>query len=162
MFHSNRNSETIMNSPPRKSAIYPSLTYGDANAAITWLEQAFGFRKRLLIPGPHGGVTHSELSFGNDVVVMVSSPRKEEGRMGPEELAGVHCALSLYVADPDSHYLCAKKHGATIVSELKDEKFGSRGYMVRDLEGHLWYFGTYRPGGFWEQGEASSGSQEGS
>lgn len=31
--------------------IYPALTYDDAPAAIDWLCAAFGFRKRLVVPG---------------------------------------------------------------------------------------------------------------
>ena len=54
------------------------------------------------------------------------------------------------IDDPDSHYQTAKAAGAEIVQEVKDEDFGSRGYMAKDPEGHLWYFGTYRPGEYWE------------
>jgi uncharacterized glyoxalase superfamily protein PhnB len=30
------------------------------------------------------------------------------------------------------------------VRGLRDEDYGSRGFTVRDLEGNLWSFGTYR------------------
>ena len=43
----------------------------------------------------------------------------------------------------------AKAAGAVIVRDLRDEDFGSRGYMAKDPEGHIWYFGTYRPGAHW-------------
>jgi uncharacterized glyoxalase superfamily protein PhnB len=33
--------------------------------------------------------------------------------------------------------------GATVVRELRDEDYGSRGFSVRDPEGNLWSFGTY-------------------
>jgi len=52
----------------------------------------------------------------------------------------------VYVADVDAHYARAKAAGAEIVMELEDTDYGSRGYSVRDLEGHLWSFGTYHPG----------------
>jgi uncharacterized glyoxalase superfamily protein PhnB len=29
--------------------------------------------------------------------------------------------------------------------DIKDEDYGGRGYSCRDLEGHLWNFGTYDP-----------------
>lgn len=29
--------------------------------------------------------------------------------------------------------------------ELTDQDYGSREFTARDLEGHLWCFGTYRP-----------------
>lgn len=139
------------------SNIYPGLTYDDAPAAIEWLCRAFGFTKRLVVPGPDGTVMHAELSVTNGDagagpgVVMLGSARPEEGRVSPRELAGVHQALSVRVDDPDAHYERAKEAGAEIVREIRDEDYGSRGYMARDLEGHLWYFGTYRPGAWWDK-----------
>ena len=47
--------------------------------------------------------------------------------------------------------LAWKAAGAEILQELKDEHYGSRGYMARDPEGNEWYFGTYRPGGHWTE-----------
>jgi uncharacterized glyoxalase superfamily protein PhnB len=35
--------------------------------------------------------------------------------------------------------------GAEIVLDIKDEDYGGRGYTCKDLEGHLWSFGTYNP-----------------
>lgn len=130
--------------------VYPSLTYDDAMAAIDWLCRAFGFTRRLVVPGPDGRVEHSELSLGA-AVIMVSSPKPESGRVAPETPGGVSQALSLHINDPDAHYRQAKAAGAEIMHELKDEEYGSRGYMARDPEGHLWYFGTYRPGAYWDK-----------
>ena len=35
----------------------------------------------------------------------------------------------------------------TIVLDIKDEDYGGRGYTCKDIEGHLWNFGTYDPWG---------------
>ena len=51
----------------------------------------------------------------------------------------------VYVPDADAHYARAKAEGAEIVRELADTPYGSREYSVRDVEGHLWSFGTYYP-----------------
>ena len=131
------------------SNIYPALTYDDASAAIDWLCRAFGFTRRLVVPGPGGTVRHAELSLGPGVI-MVSSPRPESGRVGPQSLSAVHQTLSVQVDDPDQHFARAKEAGAVILQELADEDYGSRGYMAKDPEGHQWYFGTYRPGEHWE------------
>jgi uncharacterized glyoxalase superfamily protein PhnB len=128
--------------------VYPSLTYDDAAAAIDWLCRAFGFTRRLVVPGADGRIEHSELSLGA-AVIMVSSPKPETGRVGPRSLPGVSQALSVRVTDPDSHYLGAQAAGARILRELRDEEYGSRGYMAADPEGHVWYFGTYQPGAHW-------------
>ncbi|HKY92663.1 MAG TPA: VOC family protein [Nevskiaceae bacterium] len=131
------------------SDIYPSVYYQDAPAAIEWLCRAFGFRKRLVVPGPDGGVAHSELSFGTGVI-MVASEKKEFRAVSPRRDGTVTGGLSIYVEDPDAHFAAAKAAGAQITRELKDEEYGARGYMAEDPEGHWWYFGNYRPGGYWE------------
>ena len=128
--------------------IYPSLTYDDAPDAIEWLCRVFGFTQRLLVPKPDGGVLHSELSIGSGVI-MVSSPKPEQGRVGQGSLTGVSLALSIRVEDPDAHFARAEREGAKIVQGLRDEEFGSRGYMAEDPEGNQWYFGTYRAGAYW-------------
>ncbi len=133
------------------SNIYPSLCYDDARAAIEWLCRAFGFTKRLVVDGPDGTVAHSELSFGLGVI-MVGSPKPQEGRLGARSLPGVSQTLCVRVDDPDAHFARAKAANATIIREIRDEEYGSRGYMAKDLEGNIWYFGTYRPGAHWDDG----------
>src|SRR5262245_58488703 len=91
--------------------LYPSLTYEDAPAAIEWLCRAFGFTKRLVVPGPDGTVKHSELSLGAGVI-MVSSPKPEQGRASLRGLASVPQAISVRVDDPDAHFARAVAAGA--------------------------------------------------
>jgi uncharacterized glyoxalase superfamily protein PhnB len=45
----------------------------------------------------------------------------------------------------DAHYERARSAGAQVVSPPKDTDFGSSEYHVRDVEGHLWTFGTFLP-----------------
>jgi len=135
-----------------QSDIHPSLTYDDAPAAIDWLCRAFGFTKRFVVPGPNNRVEHSELSLGTGVV-MISSAKPEDGRVSPKALSGAALALSVYVVDPDAHHAVSVAAGAQVVRPLRTEEYGARGYMVRDPEGHVWYFGNYRPGKYWENEE---------
>lgn len=134
------------------ATITASLYYDDANAAIDWLGNVFGFVKRMVVPGPDGTVAHSELSHGTGVI-MVGSAKPERGCLSPRSLAGLSQALCVYVADPDRHFAQAVKAGAVVVQPLKDEEYGARGYMVKDPEGHLWYFGNYKPGAYWTDSE---------
>ena len=39
----------------------------------------------------------------------------------------------------------ASEWGKRIVDELETKEYGGTGYSCRDLEGHLWWFGTYDP-----------------
>jgi uncharacterized glyoxalase superfamily protein PhnB len=130
--------------------IFPSLFYDDAVAAIAWLCHAFGFTKRMVVLGPNGTVLHAELSLGAGVI-MVGSSRPEEGRVSPRQLPATSQGLCVHVDDPDAHCAQAKACGATITRELRDEEYGSRGYMAKDLEGHSWFFGNYRPGAYWTE-----------
>jgi len=141
----------MVESNPIQSDVYPSLTYDDAPGAIEWLCEVFGFKKRLVVAGEGNLVVHSELSFGN-AVVMVSSPKPDVNRVSPRHLRGVAQTLSLFTADPGAHHDAAVAAGAVVMRPLQTESFGARGYMVRDPEGHVWYFSDYRPGAFWEDG----------
>ena len=66
--------------------------------------------------------------------------------------------IYVVVNSADALYTQAKAAGAEIVVELKDEDYGGRGFSCRDLEGHLWSFGTYDP---WaEPAESASTTEE--
>ena len=139
-------------SQAKQGSVYPCLTYEDPVAAIAWLCEAFGFTKRLVVPAADGGVMHSELSLGR-TVVMVSGPKPEAGRRSPKGLGGVTQTLSVWVENPDEHYAHAMSRGAELTGEIETADYGARGYGVRDLEGHSWYFSDYVPGDFWDQAE---------
>ena len=133
----------------RQTNIYPCLYYDDAATAIEWLCTAFGFTKQFVVLGEGGTIEHAELSFGPGVI-MVSSAKPDKGWVSPRNLLAVNQVLCVQTDDPDAHFTQAKAEGATILQELKDEEYGSRGYMAKDLEGNHWYFGTYRPGYYWD------------
>ncbi|HEY2945943.1 MAG TPA: VOC family protein [Vicinamibacteria bacterium] len=129
-------------------AVIPGLRYRDAPAAIEWLCRVFGFEKQLVVPGENGTIAHSQLRFGNGMVMVGSVGDSEFGRLmkQPDEIGGAETQSSyLVVNDADAVYARAKAAGATIVIEIKDEDYGGRGFGCRDLEGHLWYVGTYDP-----------------
>jgi uncharacterized glyoxalase superfamily protein PhnB len=134
---------------PTPSNIYPGLIYDDAPAAIEWICRVLGFTQRLLVPGEPGCVIHSELSLGSGVI-MINSARPEEGRLSPLSLSATTQSLSVYVEDPDAHFARAQLAGAEILTEPADTNFGARGYMLRDPEGHRWFFSDYRPGEYWD------------
>jgi uncharacterized glyoxalase superfamily protein PhnB len=123
--------------------IFPALRYEDGPAAVEWLGKAFGFEKQMVVPGPDGTIAHAQLAFGPGVV-MLGSAVEEPGK--PNPWARVKQGIYVYVADVDAHYRRAKAAGAEIVRELQDTDYGAREYSARDPEGHLWSFGTYRPG----------------
>jgi uncharacterized glyoxalase superfamily protein PhnB len=51
----------------------------------------------------------------------------------------------LVVENIDALYERAQAAGAEIVMPIKDQDYGSRDFICRDPEGHLWSLGTYNP-----------------
>lgn len=129
--------------------IAPALFYHDADAAITFLEQAFGFRTRLVSRDDTGRVVHAELTY-RDSVIMVSGVRSDRAWVSPRDVTGRHMMLSVVVPDADAHHMQAVEAGAEIVRPPADAGYGGRGYEARDTEGNDWYFGTYMPGAWWD------------
>jgi len=131
-----------------KSAI-PCLSYRDTNAAIEWLGQAFGFEKHLAVPDDQGKIVHAELVL--DEVMIIIGPADSGTPYSkliaqPADIGGrVTQSPFILVDDPDIIYSRAVKHGASMVIEIKDEDYGGRGFTCRDLEGHIWNFGSYDP-----------------
>lgn len=130
-----------------RPTIFPKLYYNDAPAALEWLVRVYGFTSRLVVSGGEGKIIHAELSFGGGVI-MLGSARPEAGLSSPEDLSGLNQMNAIYVADPDAHYAHVVAAGAEIVNPLYDAVHG-RGYETKDLEGHIWSFGNYRPGVAW-------------
>jgi uncharacterized glyoxalase superfamily protein PhnB len=56
--------------PPGWPRISSSLYYDDPRSAIDWLCTAFGFEVRLLVEGEGGSVEHSELVYGDGLVMV--------------------------------------------------------------------------------------------
>ncbi len=121
-----------MSSLAKNSSVIPSVRYRDEPAAIEWLCQTFGFDKHLIVPNEDETIAHAQLSFGNGMIML--------GSVGDE----TH-NIYVVVSDADLLYARAKAAGAEIMREIKDEDYGGRGFTCRDLEGHVWSFGTYDP-----------------
>ena len=128
------------------AVIYPALSYRDAPAAIRFLCDAFGFETLMEVPNTDGTIAHAEMSLGG-AVIMLSSEKPEMGWSSPLGLPAVNQTLYVAIDNPDEHYSRAKAAGAEIVREPQNTDYGSRDYGSKDLEGHHWWFGTYRPTG---------------
>jgi uncharacterized glyoxalase superfamily protein PhnB len=131
---------------PRMSA---SVHYDDPHAAIAWLEKAFGFEVRVKVEGEDGVIHHSELVFGDALVMVGGTNGKEPWQRhdkSPKSLDGaITQALAIFVDDVDRHHARAVAAGATIVREPKTDDYGpeywsDRTYGALDPEQHLWWF----------------------
>jgi uncharacterized glyoxalase superfamily protein PhnB len=122
--------------------IFPVLRYTDARASIDWLVRVFGFDTVVCYDGPDGTVAHAEIRCGVGIVGISSAGPPQEDNPWSYVRSGVY----VRVDDPDAHHDRAKAAGAEIVMPLRDMHYGSRDYSARDIDGHLWGFGTYSMG----------------
>jgi len=132
--------------------ITASLYYDDAAKGIDWLCRAFGFEVVLKVEGEGGRIEHSQLKFGDGLVMVGStgtSPRDEapwkEMYASPKTLGKSTQGLAVFVDDCDAHCAHAREHGAVIFREPKTEDYGDdywtdRTYGAIDCEGHHWWF----------------------
>ena len=132
--------------------ISSAVFYDDAAAAIDWLCSAFGFEVRIKIEGEGGRIEHSELTFGEDGLIMVGAAGGRSDRSvplpckSPRSLGGANTqAMCLYIDDVDVHCERARASGATIAEEPTTTDYGpdywaDRGYRAIDPEGHHWWF----------------------
>lgn len=122
-----------------------AVFYRDPQAALRWLEEAFGFEVTMAIDGPPDApdMCHYEMGCQGRGRIMVgaqwdgwvSSPAGVDGK----NTQTVHVQL------PDSldeHCERARTTGATIDAEPEDQFYGDRSYRAVDLEGHRWTFST--------------------
>jgi PhnB protein len=117
--------------------ITPYLLYEDADAAVRFACEAFGFREVERIGGAGGGV-HVELRLEETgAQLYVGAPA--EGFRNPRE-AGRTSLVYVLVPDVDAHYERARAAGAEIVEEPNTLPFGHRRYGCRDPQGHEWFF----------------------
>lgn len=139
--------ETPKDWPRISSAVF----YDDAARAIDWLVEAFGFEVRLKIEGEGGRIEHSELVFGEGLI-MVGQVGPQPGRAvpipcrSPRSIDGANTqSLCVYVDDVDAHCERARAAGAVIADEPRTDDYGEewgshRSYRAVDPEGHHWWF----------------------
>jgi uncharacterized glyoxalase superfamily protein PhnB len=141
-----------MKQPPRGwPRISSAIFYDDAAQAIAWLCRTFGFEVRLKVEGEGGRIEHSELVFGEGLIMVGSVGGKSTGPGGlpcksPRSLAGANTqCLCVCVDDVDAHCAHARAMGAKIMEEPATQDYGEeywsdRSYRAEDLEGHQWFF----------------------
>ncbi|QOW20182.1 glyoxalase [Lysobacter ciconiae] len=137
------------------STIIPCLQYRNAHVAIDWLCEAFGFR-RLSVHADERYVHHAQLVLEGGMVMLASArdefaandpvDRWRLRMVQPDQIGGRETQTScVVVRDPDAHYARAIAAGAEIIRDIANQDYGGRGYGCLDIEGHMWWFGSYDP-----------------
>jgi uncharacterized glyoxalase superfamily protein PhnB len=89
---------------PRGGQIIPALRYRNAVAAIDWLCAAFGFERKMVVPGEGGTVAHAELTLGNGMIMLgdveteygrlvAAPPKASRSRKASSGVRGCRCPL---------------------------------------------------------------------
>jgi uncharacterized glyoxalase superfamily protein PhnB len=122
----------------RTTAVAPSLSYRDAHAAMTWLQEVLEFTVVARFDEPDGAVAHARLAW-RDGTINVST-RREGGRMpatGPASIV----LTAANAGEVDRLYQKALDAGARVVVPIEDTAYGNHGFSLQDPEGHLWNVG---------------------
>ena len=149
----------MKNTPKGWPRISSGIYYREAGKMIDWLCAAFGFEVRLKVEGDNGRIEHSELTYG-DGVIMVANERVGAAAScwgvdlkSPLSVGGANTqGMMLYVDDVDAHCATVRADGTKIVEEPSVHDYGEnywadRSYGAVDPEGHLWWFTQRLRGG---------------
>jgi len=133
-----------MTDPYRPKGLSSSVSYLDPKAAFRWLEGAFGFEPQFVILDADGNLAHSEMGYGNSVVMIGdewTDDHKSPTSVGGKNTQSIHVQLA-EGEDIDAHCAHARGNGATILQEPETQFYGDRTYRAKDPEGHIWTFGV--------------------
>ncbi len=126
------------------SSLWPIVHYDDTEAARGFLVDVLGFREAVVVRDDVDDTVHAELRWPGGGALLFG---------GTKHADGVHAGLraaALYVVteDVDAVHDRAVRAGADVVEQPHATEFAAGGptyaCTLRDTEGNLWTFGTYR------------------
>jgi uncharacterized glyoxalase superfamily protein PhnB len=124
--------------------VWPCLNCLDAPAVIGLATEVFGFDPRLVVADDDRPelVHHAELAWPEGGGLMLGSAGRDQTAYTAMPVGG----SSLYVVTDrvDEVWERCRRAGLEVVRALQDEDYGGSGFTVRDPEGNLWSFGSYR------------------
>ncbi len=125
--------------------VTPTLFYRDPQAALEWLQAAFGAETAVLLTDAEGKIAHCEILLcGADIGVAGEwgGPQLGGARMrSPASLDGCGTQfLWVDTDDVDALVTRAESAGARVAQQPEDQFYGDRTGRVLDPEGHVWCF----------------------
>lgn len=130
------------------TTLHTYFSYEDADAALNWLADAFGFETTMRWDDDNG-VAHSELRLDDAAIIVFSDGGQGYDRMRPKANDAVGHGTYLTVPDNatvDAVWERAMAAGAVPVWKPDNTEWGNYRCRVRDPEGYEWTFGTHKPG----------------
>lgn len=133
---SGRPSVNLNRSVP-SDTVLSHVRYRSLDAAIAWLNRAFGFGEHYRYGDPISG---AQLHAGHGWIMVKALP--PEART-PGELGYGTQSLTIFVDDVEAHCECARLAGAVILEEPHETVYGEFQYAAQDLDGHHWIFSRH-------------------
>lgn len=127
--------------PAGMSWISAYLTVRDSDASLDFYQRAFGFEKKLAMPGPDGKTKHAEMTYRDGVIMFGpegNCPTRTPASSGIDSPIGLY----IYCNDVDAAFARATAAGAQAVSPPTDMFYGDRICSLRDPDGYVWHFAT--------------------
>jgi len=125
-------------SESHRTTVWPALQAHDPDLVIRALV-ALGFEETAAYRDEAGVVQHAQLDWPEGGGVMLGSYSPDKVWSIKPGTAGIYVVTD----DPDGVRERALTTKAE-VGEMEEQDYGSRDVRLRDPEGNLWSFGTYR------------------
>jgi uncharacterized glyoxalase superfamily protein PhnB len=108
------------------------ILYRDVAATCVWLCRVFGCVEHFRYGMPVSGI---QVRFGNAVIMLKEADEAPVRSALP--------AVTIFLADVDTHYTRAVEAGAMIFEQLHETVYGERQYGAEDPEGQRWLFSQH-------------------
>ena len=122
-------------------AVNVALTVTNFNAAVSFYQKAFGFKKRGVMKGLDGKPMHAELTLRGTTLML--GPEMPGWNKSAKTMGGSPTTLYLYVENADKVFAKAVKLGATGQKPVAEMFWGDRCGHLLDPEGYPWMIATH-------------------
>jgi uncharacterized glyoxalase superfamily protein PhnB len=133
--------------PNNASWVAPYIIVTDVNKACDFYAKAFGFEKVFANEGEEGSITHAELKY-KDQALMLGKAGAYGGTTLSPAVSGVESPMNLYfyTENVDDFFEKATANGAKILGEPEEMFWGDRMCRLQDIDGYTWCVATHIPG----------------
>jgi PhnB protein len=129
--------------PARESWITAYFCVKNPEAIIAFYKKAFGFEEIFAFK-QEGKIVHAEFGYRGQKFMFGPESPECSFTQSPTTAKTTTFGLYVFVDDVDAFIENARKNGAKVVQEPKDQFYGDRTATVIDPEGHVWTFGTHK------------------